>query len=149
MDRRFFLLGALGAPLLTSPALAAGQRMEVFKTPTCGCCTAWIAHIEQAGIAVDARDVDQQELWGRKVRAGIPAELSSCHTGFIEGYFVEGHVPAADVHRLLEERPDALGLTVPGMPIGSPGMEMGDHRDAFETLLIGRGGEVITFQRHG
>ena len=83
-----------------------------------------------------------------KARAGITPELSSCHTAFIDGYFVEGHVPAGDVQRLLAERPDALGLTVPGMPIGSPGMEMGDQRDAYDTLLVLRDGSTEVFESH-
>jgi len=83
-----------------------------------------------------------------KARAGVTPDLSSCHTAFIDGYFVEGHVPAGDVERLLAERPDALGLTVPGMPIGSPGMEMGDQRDAYDTLLVLRDGSTAVFESH-
>jgi hypothetical protein len=148
MNRRNFLLTASGAVLAAGPVFAATPRMQVLKSPTCGCCSAWIAHVKSAGIDVDAQDVTQDALWTAKDNAGITPELSSCHTGSIEGYFIEGHVPAADIQRLLAERPDALGLTVPGMPIGSPGMEMGDQRDAFDTLLILRGGETLVFERH-
>ncbi|SLN72949.1 hypothetical protein ROG8370_03552 [Roseovarius gaetbuli] len=87
-------------------------------------------------------------LWAAKEKAGITPELSSCHTGFIDGYVIEGHVPAADIQRLLVERPDALGLAVPGMPIGSPGMEMGNQRDAFDTLLLLRNGDTAVFESH-
>ena len=152
MNRRHVLLAglasAIGAALPARPVLATPARMEVFKSPTCGCCTAWIDHIVGAGFEADARDVDQETLWRMKARAGVAPELSSCHTAFIEEYVIEGHVPAGDVRRLLAKRPNALGLTVPGMPIGSPGMEMGDQRDAFDTLLMLRDGSTKTFQRH-
>jgi len=149
MDRRRFLLTAFGAVALGWPAMAARPPLKVFKSPTCGCCSAWVTHMSSAGFDVRASDVDNGTLWDLKMRAGIPTDLTSCHTGFIEGYVVEGHVPAPDVHRLLAERPEALGLTVPGMPIGSPGMEMGDRRDAFDTLLLLRDGETRVFQRYG
>ncbi len=149
MHRRHFILTGLAAALLPArPATAATPRLEVFKSPTCGCCSAWVAHMTDAGFAVEARDIDQDALWALKDQAGIAPELGSCHTGFVEGHVVEGHVPAADVRRLLEERPDALGLTVPGMPVGSPGMEMGDRREAFDTLLILRDGTAEVFARH-
>ncbi|HMB77954.1 MAG TPA: DUF411 domain-containing protein, partial [Kiloniellaceae bacterium] len=87
-------------------------------------------------------------LWDLKARSGISPKLSSCHTAFVEGYVVEGHVPADDVRRLLAERPEALGLALPGMPIGSPGMEMGSRRDPFDTLLIRRDGATEVFAHH-
>ncbi|MEM9578397.1 MAG: DUF411 domain-containing protein [Pseudomonadota bacterium] len=114
---------------LGRPALAKPGQVEVFKSPTCGCCSAWVDHMASAGFDAVARDVDQDTPWPEKDRAGVAPELSSCHTAFIDGYFVEGYVPASDVQRLLSERPDALDLTVPGMPTGSPGMEMGNQRD--------------------
>ena len=102
----------------------------------------------QAGFTVEARNVEQEALWSLKARSGVTPDLGSCHTAFVGGYVIEGHVPAADVGRLLSERPDAVGLTVPGMPIGSPGMEMGNEREAYETLLILRDGSTSVFQRH-
>ena len=93
----------------------------VYKTPTCGCCNGWIDHMEAAGFAVDARDV--RDIISVKMDAGVPTNLSSCHTAFVDGYIVEGHVPIDQVKRLLEERPEVLGIATPGMPIGSPGME--------------------------
>ncbi len=149
LTRRHFLSTAAGALVLAGPGRAAAPRMEVFKTPTCGCCGAWIAHVERAGIGVTARDVTQEALWAAKQAAGLTAELASCHTGFIAGYVVEGHVPAADIRRLLSARPEAIGLAVPGMPIGSPGMEMGDRREAFDTLLVRHDGATEIFARHG
>ena len=148
MKRREFLLAACSAAVLTLPARAAGAQMQVLKSPTCGCCSAWVAHIRDAGLVVETRDVSQEVLWAAKDKAGITPELSSCHTGFIEGYVIEGHVPAADIQRLLSEAPDAIGLTVPGMPIGSPGMEMGDQRDAFDTLLVLGDGNTVVFASH-
>lgn len=148
MNRRTFILASFGAAFLVGPARARPNQIEVFKTPTCGCCSAWAEHMVRAGFAVPTRDVDQETLWSLKKRAGISPELSACHTAFIEGYFIEGHVPAKDVQRLLSERPDALGLTVPGMPIGSPGMEMGNQRDAYDTLLVLRDGSTVVFESH-
>jgi len=148
MNRRHFVFAVLAAPLFAFPAFAAAPQLEVFKSPTCGCCSAWIEHMASAGFAVEARNAGQRALWELKKRSGITHELSACHTAFVEGYVVEGHVPASDVRRLLAERPDALGLAVPGMPIGSPGMEMGNRRDAFDTLLIKRGGETEIFSSH-
>lgn len=104
--------------------------------------------MQAAGFEVRAFDVDQDALWELKARAGVTPDLSSCHTAFIDGYVIEGHVPAGDVERLLAARPEALGLSVPGMPIGSPGMEAGDRREAFETLLLRADGSIEVFQRH-
>ena len=152
MNRRNFILSGiasgLGAATLARPALATPGQMEVFKSPTCGCCSAWVEHMLRAGFDAVARDVDQETLWSMKTSAGVTPELSSCHTAFIDDFFIEGHVPAGDVQRLLAERPDVLGLTVPGMPIGSPGMEMGDRRDAYDTLLVLRDGSTEVFQHH-
>jgi hypothetical protein len=145
MKRRDFLFTASSAAVLALPVRAAAAQMQVLKSPTCGCCSAWVTHIEDVGLVVETRDVSQEVLWAVKDKAGITPELSSCHTGFIDGYVIEGHVPAADIQRLLTERPDAIGLTVPGMPIGSPGMEMGDQRDAFDTLLVLRDGSTVVF----
>ena len=134
--------------LLTFPALAE-PVLEVTKTPTCGCCAAWVEHMRAAGFEVRATDVTQSLLAATKARLGITPELSSCHTARIDGYVVEGHVPAEDLARLLAERPGARGLAVPGMPLGSPGMEAGAVRDRFDVLLVGRDGEVSIFTTHG
>lgn len=121
----------------TSPPAATATSdsvLEVYKSPTCGCCGAWVEHMESNGYTVNVHE--QQNLQSIKEQAGILPGKGSCHTAFIEGYAIEGHVPAADVDRLLKERPDARGLTVPGMPVGSPGMEMGDRKDAYDVLLF-------------
>ena len=148
MNRRHFIATALGSLATARSVRAAPVRIEVYKSPTCGCCSAWVNHMARAGFDVTARNIDQVALDALKMQAGITPDLASCHTAFVSGYVVEGHVPASDVERLLAERPDALGLTVPGMPIGSPGMEMGNRRDAFDTLLLRRDGSTGVFQRH-
>ncbi len=101
-----------------------------------------------AGFTVTARNLGQDALWKIKQGVGISKDISSCHTGFLDGYFIEGHVPAYDVQKLILERPLARGITVPGMPIGSPGMEMGNKRDPYDTLLILKDGSQKVFQRH-
>ncbi|MBY6044109.1 DUF411 domain-containing protein [Phaeobacter italicus] len=150
MRRRSFLLAALALPALRLPAHAAqGPEIRVLKSPSCGCCTAWADHLSAAGFSVDLRDVPDEQLWTMKDRLGIGDKTASCHTAMIEGYVIEGHVPAEDITRLINERPDALGLAVPGMPIGSPGMEMGDNTEPFTTLLLLADGETRAFARHG
>lgn len=117
-------------------ATARGTRVEVWKSPSCGCCKDWIAHLESHGFAVRIHDTGNNAMRGR---LKIPAALASCHTALVAGYAIEGHVPARDVLRLLRERPDAVGLAVPGMPVGSPGMDgaaYGKRRDPYDVLLV-------------
>lgn len=109
----------------------------VYKSPTCGCCNGWVEHLRQAGFTVDARDV--ADLMSVKRDAGVPASMSSCHTAIVGGYVVEGHVPAEHVARLLEERPAIAGIAVPGMPIGSPGME-GPNPQPYQVLTFSHDG---------
>lgn len=131
------------------PADASGlPTLVVHKTPTCGCCSQWIAHMQKAGFTVQAHDHD--DLSNIKTAHGVPAGKQSCHTALVDGYVIEGHVPADDVKRLLAERPDIRGLSVPGMPAGSPGMEMPDGRvDAYAVEAIGKDGRTTVFARHG
>ena len=131
---------------VTLPAALVGSdapTLTVYKSPTCGCCAMWVEHMEAAGFTVETRDRD--DMAAVKDSLGLPSDLSSCHTGVVDGYVVEGHVPAEQVARLLEERPEALGLSVPGMPVGSPGMEMGDRRDPYDILVVDRSGEAAVF----
>ena len=122
--------------------------MLVHKSATCGCCGAWVDHMRAAGFNVDVRDVD--DLDSVKRRVGIPFGKGSCHTAEVGGYFVEGHVPALDIKRLLAEKPDAKGLVVPGMPAGSPGMEMPDGRvQPYVVELVSRDGTTTDFAHHG
>ena len=125
------------------PAL---PTVTVYKSPTCGCCASWVDHLRANGFPVDVQDVE--DLQAVKAEYGIPAPLQSCHTAVVDGYVVEGHVPAADVKRLLDERPDAGGLAVPGMPVGSPGMEQGDTVQPYDVLLLDDG-QTSVFAQHG
>ncbi len=138
------------APLLagTPTALAAAPALTVYKTASCGCCKGWITTMTRAGYRPQVVVIEDVSPIGK--RHGVPFELSSCHLSTIGGYVVVGHVPPADVARLLRERPKALGLTVPGMPLGSPGMETPDGRtERFQTLLLLPGRKTRVFAQHG
>jgi len=148
MNRRQFILASVASLGLVQTCFASASTLEVVKSPTCGCCDAWIEHMTRAGFRVSAQNLDQEALWKIKADSGISPDISSCHTGFLDGYFIEGHVPAGDVQKLILERPSALGLSVPGMPIGSPGMEMGNRQDPYDTLLILKDGSHKVFQSH-
>lgn len=135
-----------GARADASPvARPAGDRpvVTVYKSATCGCCALWVEHLEGQGFDVDTHDVT--DLAAVKDSLGIPPAAGSCHTATVDGYVVEGHVPAEQVRRLLRDRPDALGLAVPGMPLGSPGMEQGDRRQPYDVLLLGRDGTASVY----
>ena len=149
MNRRLFLVASAALALAGPSVAAAAPRMLVRKSPTCGCCGAWVDHVRRAGLSVEVREMPDDALYALKERLGIAPEHMSCHTAEIDGYVIEGHVPANDIARLLKERPRALGLSVPGMPVGSPGMEMGDRRDPFDTLLLGPDGTATVFASHG
>ena len=126
---------------------ASGQEapsVTVWKSPSCGCCSKWIEHLEAAGFQVDARDV--QSLVAVKQEHGIASEHQSCHTALVEGYVVEGHVPADVVARMLEEEPDIRGVAVPGMPIGSPGMEVGDQKQPYDVLALTHDGQAVVYE---
>ena len=126
---------------------AALPLVLVHKSPTCGCCGLWVEHMREAGFPVEVRDT--HALHGVKEQLGIPTGKASCHTAEIDGYVVEGHVPAADVKRLLAERPDARGLVLPGMPLGSPGMETPDGRvQPYTVELLARDGSTTGFANH-
>lgn len=135
-------------PAKSGGLIAALPTMVVYKTPSCGCCKVWVRHMEQAGFKVQTRDL--ADLGPVKERLGVPYGKGSCHTAEVGGYFVEGHVPAADVKRMLAEKPAARGLTVPGMPLGSPGMEVPDGTvEPYAVELVGRDGKTRVFSRHG
>ncbi|HYF58088.1 MAG TPA: DUF411 domain-containing protein [Burkholderiaceae bacterium] len=136
---------AADAPARPRPGGAAPATIEVWKDPNCGCCKDWIAHLEREGFAVVAHDVGNAAA---RRRLGMPERYGSCHTATVGGYVLEGHVPAADVRRLLAQRPDALGLAVPGMPVGSPGMDgpiYGGRRDPYDVLRVARDGSAAVF----
>ncbi len=141
------VLARAAAPATTSTANVPAD-MEVWKDPNCGCCKDWVAHMQAAGFRVGVHDMGNTAV---RQRLGLPAQLGSCHTALVGGYVIEGHVPAADVRRLLREKPQALGLAVPGMPVGSPGMDSalyGGRRDAFDVLLVARDGSTSVFQHY-
>jgi len=118
----------------------------VYKSPACGCCLAWAEHMQSSGFPLEMHDV--QDLSAIKAEAGVPAGMGSCHTARVAGYFLEGHVPADDVKRLLSEKPDALGLAVPGMPLGSPGMVQGERRQPYDVMLVARDGSTSVFSSY-
>ena len=137
--RKFLNLTALGLmPLgigqLALSACSGAQVLEVYMSPSCGCCGKWVDHMRNAGFQVVVTDMT--DLRPIKNKFGVVPELRACHSAMIDGYVIEGHVPSREVMRLLKDRPKAIGLAVPGMPIGSPGMEQGSRRDPFQVILF-------------
>nr|WP_254813807.1 DUF411 domain-containing protein [Rhodovulum sp. ES.010] len=133
------MLAATAAPSL------AGEAIHVMKTSGCGCCVAWMDHLEANGFAPTGENMHGGMLVQEKIAAGVPPTMTSCHTARVDGYVIEGHVPAADIQRLLAERPDAVGLSVPGMPFGSPGMGPETRREAYDVHLIRPDGTTEIF----
>ena len=119
--------------------------MEVYKTPTCGCCGKWVEHVKTAGFTPAVHEL--ADLSDVKTKAGVPANLQSCHTALVAGYVIEGHVPADVIQQLLRERPKIAGLAVPGMPIGSPGMEQGARVDPYEVIAFTEDGKTSTYAK--
>ena len=120
---------------------AGAADVTVYKSPTCGCCDAWVDHLRERGFSVVVKE--QDDLAPVKALLGVPYELQSCHTATVGGYVIEGHVPAGDIRSLLAEQPRGIGLAVPGMPVGSPGMEQGDERERFRVLLFNAQGVEV------
>jgi hypothetical protein len=136
LTRRALLVSFAALPALAPPAKAAAPKLVVHKDPNCGCCDGWVEHLRAAGFLADVAETGA--INRVKARLGVPNDLASCHTAELAGYVLEGHVPAASVKRLLSERPDAKGLAVPGMPIGSPGMEVpGSPDEEYAVILFG------------
>ncbi len=148
---RYLAAGVMLAGLIPQAACSDSDKpadlepITVYKSPTCGCCSQWVRHLQDNGFEVEA--IDQQNMNSIKSEAGITRQLASCHTAIISGYVIEGHVPAVDIKRLLKERPNVAGLTVPGMPMGSPGME-GSRQDSYDVLTFSRKGETTVFSRY-
>lgn len=150
MQRRHLLSAAIGLSLAGTGAFAqpALPPLQVWKDPNCGCCNDWVALMHADGFQVQVFDSGNTAM---RQRLGLPAKYGSCHTGLVGGYVIEGHVAANEVRRLLAEKPEAIGLAVPGMPVGSPGMDgpvYGDRRDAYDVLLVQRDGGSRVFQHH-
>lgn len=146
---------SLIAGLLLLPAVALAQKagskpvIQVWKTPGCGCCKDWLAHLRDNGFDVVAHDVEETVEARRK--AGMPERYASCHTGIVQDYALEGHVPAREIKRLLQERPKAIGLAVPSIPLGAPGMDgpaYGNRRMPYNVLLIGLDGQATVFRAY-
>ncbi len=145
--------GAAGAttPAAATASTAAGTTatpVEVWKDPSCGCCHDWIEHMQAHGFSFTVHDTGNNAV---RAQLGLPQQLGSCHTALVGGYLIEGHVPASDVRALLQQKPKALGLAVPGMPVGSPGMDgavYGNRRDPYDVLLVERGGSTKVFSSY-
>ena len=152
MQRRLVLraipllaLASTAAPLLAQPA---PPLVEIWKDPSCGCCQDWVKHLNRNGFSTRVNDEGNTAA---RTRLRMPAALGSCHTGLVAGYVLEGHVPAREIQRLLKEKPKAIGLAVPGMPVGSPGMDgpaYGTRRDAYDVLLVLADGSTRVYQRY-
>jgi hypothetical protein len=149
---RLIASGVAVAALLATVILASQQRpgaplVEVFKTPTCGCCSQWVDHLRKNGFTV--RTTDLNDLTEIKKSRGVPDQVQSCHTAVVDGYVVEGHVPAADVHRLLKEKPAIAGIAVGGMPVGSPGMEYpGAKPQPYNVVAFDKTGATHVYAKH-
>ena len=143
----------LSVLLIGAVTTVVGQQqqkpaVEVYKSVACGCCSKWVEHLQANGFTV--RTTNREDLADLKAKHGVPRRVQSCHMAIVNGYVVEGHVPAADVQRLLKERPPIVGLAVPGMPIGSPGMEMqGQKAQPFDVLAFDKDGQTRVFASHG
>ncbi len=149
MERRTVLQAVvlLGTMPVIAIAGTEARVIDVYKSASCGCCTAWVDHLRESGFEVKTHNVPNTAAY--RTRYGIPSSLGSCHTATIGVYALEGHVPAGDIRRLLAERPKAAGLAVPGMPMGSPGMEMpGMAADAYDVLLVKRDGSHTVYRRY-
>lgn len=150
MQRRKFILASALAMSLAVPAVQAAAKADpeitVYRSPTCGCCLKWVEHLRKEGFTVKV--VESEDVNGIKFEQGVPENMTSCHTGMVNGYFLEGHVPAREVRRLLAERPAARGIAVPGMPMGSPGMEMNGHTQAYDVFLVKKDGSNSVFAHY-
>lgn len=147
-SRRCLLLGALALPFTAWSAQPAKPSVEVWKDPNCGCCQDWVQHLQAHGFQVKTHDTGNTAA---RERLGMPAKYGSCHTARVQGYVLEGHVPARDVLRLLNEKPAAVGLAVPGMPMGSPGMDgpaYGNRTEPYQVLLVLKNGSARVFQNY-
>lgn len=140
LRRAALLIGALAGGVVS-----AAETVIVYKTPDCGCCIRWMAHLQAHGFTVEGRNVDS--LAPIRRQHGVSAEIEACHTALVDGYVIEGHVPAADIRRLLNERPRVTGLAVPDMPVGSPGME-GPNPEPYEVLTFEPNGRTQVFSSH-
>ncbi len=150
ITRRALVLGLTALSVSRFAVAASPPRLyaQVWKDAHCGCCKDWVAHLEKHGFTASIADAGNSTA---RAKLGMPQQFASCHTAVIQGFVIEGHVPAVDILRLIKERPQAIGLAVPGMPIGSPGMDgatYGGRRDAYQVLLIRKDGSAVTFNSY-
>ena len=154
IHRRHFLTRRMAPLALAAAGLSAAMAampkvpIQVFKSPSCGCCKDWVTHLEAHGFTVQVFDTGNTDA---RERFKMPLSLGSCHTGWVGGYAIEGHVPAKDILRLLKDKPRAIGLAVPGMPVGSPGMDgpdYGGRKDPYDVLLVLAGGKTRIWQSY-
>ena len=137
----------LSLMLITSSIFAMeGKTMTVYKSPSCGCCTKWIDIMKSEGFKVNS--IETNEVNNIKQKAGLQAGQTSCHTAFVDGYVIEGHVDYSAIKKMLVEKPNILGITVPGMPIGSPGMEQGNTKQAYNILYVNKDGSTGVYEAH-
>lgn len=148
MDRRRWLIAALAVPIPSTWAASPKPQVEMWKDPSCECCKDWVAHMEKFGFDVRVHETGNAAA---RARLGIPTRLGSCHTATVGSYAIEGHVPAGDIQRLMREKPKALGLVVPGMPVGSPGMDgpmYGGRTTPYDVLLLASDGQTHIYSRY-
>jgi hypothetical protein len=143
------IAGIIGVAAQTkAPATAALPRVTVYKTSSCGCCKLWVDHMKTNGFDVQAMDVSAADVRGISKAAGLKDQDTSCHTAKIGDYTVEGHVPAADIKRMLKEKPAIAGLSAPGMPMGSPGMEQGNTKEPYDVIAFKKDGTSTVYAKH-
>jgi hypothetical protein len=150
IHRRTLLVAAAMAPFVGAFAQQPAPKVlvEIWKDPNCGCCKDWVSHLHANGFATKVNETGNAAM---RAKLGIPLKLGSCHTALVGGYAIEGHVPADDIRRLLKDKPQAIGLAVPGMPVGSPGMDgpaYAGRRDAYDVVLVPRAGEPRVFSSY-
>ncbi len=147
----FFLVGGCAVAAESvwdkpTPAVSEPLKITVYRSPSCGCCGVWLGHLQKHGFEIT--DVKRNDMRAVKKEYGVPEQLASCHTAIIDGYVIEGHVPAGDIIKLIQEKPDVVGLSVPGMPSGTPGMEMGGRKEPFAVFSFDKQGEVKKFNEY-
>ncbi|WP_159566340.1 DUF411 domain-containing protein [Budvicia diplopodorum] len=141
-------LKVLALALLFSSTSALATTITMHKSATCGCCSKWAKKMEESGFTVETVIANDSEFYQFKQSHKIPMEYMSCHTALVDGYVIEGHVPAEDIKRLLKERPNIIGLSTPGMPVGSPGMEQGDEKEAYSVMTFDAQGKRTVYSSH-
>ena len=138
----------LGVAAQQKPTATPAQKVTVYKTSSCGCCKLWVDHLKASGFDVQAMDVSSADVRNVSKTAGLPEDGASCHTAKVGNYVVEGHVPADDIKRMLKEKPAIAGIAAPGMPMGSPGMEQGGAKEAYDVMAFTKDGKMTVYAKH-